>query len=279
MRFPAPLYWGKKIKKAAVRNAGGFPSTACGWVTPLWPWLPPPWKDEEGTGQRRMRLPHACLPRERHQGKQAGRGTRPASAPGVCTFLVLKCPQAESWWPWCWILEGGWRNAPARRLWGPESPPHRAQHHPHLTSLNVWAGPMQDGDRDWGGDTHLGTCRAPRWYPDGKGPEGPGRTAPLCRIWGQTPRVLQVQPRMPRVLFSPLASSRAFGREVKHFLLSPPSLSEMKNLILVFTAPPRWINPFLASPSPGKSCESNAGPSGSYCSNSCFSPAALCKVL
>jgi len=60
---------------------------------------------------------------------------------------------------------------------------------------------------------------------------------------------------------------------------SPPSLSKMKNLILVFTAPPRWINPFLASPSPGKFCESNAGPSGSHCSNSCFSPAALCKVL
>lgn len=77
-----------------------------------------------------------------------------------------------------------------------------------------------------------------------------------------------------------LTSRTAFWGEVKQFLHSlPPSLSKMKNLILVFTAPPRWINPFLASPSPGKSCESNAGPSGSHCSNSCFSPAALCKVL
>lgn len=77
---------------------------------------------------------------------------------------------------------------------------------------------------------------------------------------------------------SSLQQSIQEGRSTVFSFLHP-SLSKMKNLILVFTTPCRWINPFLASPSPGKSCESNAGPSGSYRSNSCFSPAALCKVL
>lgn len=118
--------------------------------------------------------------------------------------------------------------------------------------------------------------RVPKRCPEGERWAGGGSTRTCSThmgYTGQDPAVQQV-PCIP----SSLQQSIQEGRSTVFSFLHP-SLSKMKNLILVFTTPCRWINPFLASPSPGKSCESNASPSGSYRSNSCFSPAALCKVL
>lgn len=159
---------------------------------------------------------------------------------------------------------------------------------------------MGNSDRDWGGNTDP---NPPLWHPHRSSADAlkararleecqaqpRGRAAPTHSMrgrecWGaRAPSardsagaavgVPLIPPPIPGLQQSIWGEGQVFSS------FSHPSLSEMKNLILVFTAPPRWINPFLASRSPGKSCESNAGPSGSHCSNSCFSPAALCKVL
>lgn len=163
---------------------------------------------------------------------------------------------------------------------------------------SAWDGAMGNGNRERGGDTDPNT---PPWHPqrllndalkakvrlEGCWAQAPGQAAP-AQCLGQRPpgcqgslsqelsRCSRGCPTSPPGSWPP-AEHLGGGQAFSSFF--PPSLSKMRNLILVFTAPPRWINPFLASPSPGKSCESNAGPSGSHCSNSCFSPAALCKVL
>lgn len=163
---------------------------------------------------------------------------------------------------------------------------------------STWGGLMGSGDKDQGEDTdfspHSWHPHRPPYYALKDGQTGGvlsvaprtnsthsqclGQESPECQVPPQ-PGAGQVQPWVPHIPPGswPPAENLGGGQAVSSF--SPPSLSKMKNLILVFTAPPRWINPFLVSPSPGKSCESNAGPSGSHCSNSCFSPAALCKVL
>lgn len=205
--------------------------------------------------------------------------------------------------PSCWdAIRLGWQEHPCSPLAGVPNCPRVV----HGTVLNcsgdgsVWDGAMGNGDRNWGGDTHTDPNPLP-WHPqrvlndtlkakvrlEGCWAQAPGQAAPTHSVWGRDPRgarvpqpgARQVQLRVPHIPLGSWPPAEHLGGGQAFSSFSSPSLSKMKNLILVFTAPPRWINPFLASPSPGKSCESNAGPSGSHCSNSCFSPAALCKVL
>lgn len=94
----------------------------------------------------------------------------------------------------------------------------------------------------------LGTAPGDKWHPLTVFCAGPlGCQAPSAR--GSAGAAVGA-PHPPHLV---PGLQQSIQGESKLFLPSlPPSLSKTKNLILVFTAPPRWINPFLASPSPGK---------------------------